>query len=209
MKKVAMSAVLRSETGKNSCRRLRAAGSIPAVLYGGKEPVTIAVDKTEFQKNFRHISENVLIDLDIKGGEAKEVLIKDYQIDPLSNRLTHLDFFEIVRGKKIHTRIPVSLTGTPIGVRLNGGMLDQLAHEIHVECLPKDIPEVIAIDIANLDVNQALHVSNINLPEGVVSLDSPETVIAVVFSAKAEAAEGGEAAAAAATGAAPAEGAAG
>jgi large subunit ribosomal protein L25 len=200
-----MTAVLRTDTGKNNCRRLRAGGSIPAVLYGGKEPLAIAVDKMEFQKNFRHISENVLIDLDIKGGEAKEVLIKDYQVDPVTNRLTHLDFFEIVRGKKIHTRIPVSLTGTPIGVRLNGGMLDQLAHEVQVECLPKDIPEVITIDITGLDVNQALHISNINLPEGVVSLDSPETVIAVVFNAKAEAAEGGEAVAADA----PAEGAAG
>ena len=192
MKKVSMSVALRKESGKGNSKRLRAAGEIPAIIYGGAEPIMITVNKFEFHKNFKQMSENVLIDLDIKGGEAKEVLIKDFQMDQVTNRLTHIDFYEIVRGKKIHTRIPLELTGTSIGVRLNGGLLEQLAHDIHVECLPKDIPEVVQVDITDMDLNQALHVSDLVLPDGVVSLDSPETVIAVVSGTKAEAGDASE-----------------
>ena len=193
VKKIAMSVDLRNEGGKGFSKKLRAEGKIPAVMYGGDKPVMLTVDKVDFQKNFKQISENILIDLDIKGGESKEVLIKDYQVDGVSGRLTHIDFYEIVRGKKIHTRIPIELTGTSIGVRLNGGLLEHLAHEVQVECLPKDIPEVIQIDVTDVDINQALHVSDIKFPEGVISIDPSETVVVTVAGAKGEAeAEEGE-----------------
>jgi len=181
-----MSVDLREKAGTGVSKKLRSAGIIPAVMYGGKEPVMLAVDKAVFQKNFKQISENVLIDLDIKGGKAKEVLIKEYQVDDVTGKLTHIDFYEIVRGKKVHIRIPIKLQGTPIGVRINAGLLEHYAHEIQVECLPRDIPEEIEIDVSEVDVNQVLHVSDITFPEGVVPIESPETVVIIVAGAKSD-----------------------
>lgn len=186
MKTVALKAEKRTETGKNINRRLRQSGMIPAILYGGKEVSPLAINALDFEHAFKHISENVLINLEIKGGEKREVLIKGYQREKVKGALIHIDFLEIIKGKKLHTRIPVRLDGMPIGVKIAGGMLEHLCHDLQVECLPKDMPEEIRIDVSGLDVGDAVHAKDLGLPEGVHSLESPETVVAMVTGKQAE-----------------------
>ncbi len=178
--KVQLAADLRTETGTNEAGRIRAKGKIPAVLYGGEKTVNICIDAVEFIRNFKTVSENTIIDLSIGKESPKEVLIKGYQVDKVKGHLIHLDFYEILRGKKLHTRIPLVIEGTPEGVRNSGGLLEQSLHELQIECFPKDIPSEIIVDVSHLEINQALHVSDITMPSGVESLETPETVVALV-----------------------------
>jgi len=180
MKKVSLNVEQRKDSGKNVNRRLRTTGMIPAILYGGKENIMVSVNSREFGKAFKQISENVLIDMDIKGIDKKEVLIKDYQKDVVTGNVIHLDFFEILRGKKLHARIPIRLEGIPLGVRLEGGLLEQMGYDTQVECLPKDMPEEILISVEHMNVGETLHLSDCTFPEGVVALESGESVIATV-----------------------------
>lgn len=179
MDKLALNAESRQETGKIFNRRLRRSGRIPAVVYGGDNQQKLSVDTLEFSNLFKNISENFLIQLKVDGKETKEVLVKDYQSDYVKGEITHIDFFEVSRGQTLHTQVPVHVEGSAIGVR-DGGVLEQLLHTLQVECLPKDIPEEIVVDVSKLGGNEALHVSDLQLPAGVASLDSLETVIATV-----------------------------
>jgi large subunit ribosomal protein L25 len=113
------------------------------------------------------------------------VLIKDYQENVLKGEVTHIDFVEIVAGHALKTHIPVHLTGSAIGVR-EGGLLEQPLHEIEIECLPKDLPHDITIDISEIKIGDSIHLSEIALPKGVKALTNPETVIVSVAGVKAE-----------------------
>ena len=112
------------------------------------------------------------------------MLVKDYEEDILSGKIIHIDFYEIEQGKILRTHIPIHLEGSAIGAR-EGGILEQLMHDIEVECLPQDIPEIINVDIAELDVGLAMHVSDIEPPENVKFLASEDQVVAIVTTAKA------------------------
>ena len=180
MSKVQLAAELRTGTGSNDSGRLRAVGKIPAVLYGGENIMHITIDAVEFIRNFKTVSENTIIDLAIGKDVSKEVLVKGYQVDKVKGQLIHLDFYEILRGKKLHTRIPLTLTGTPVGVKNSGGLLEHNLHEFQIECLPKDIPAYIEVDVSGLEINQAIHASDVVMPEGVDSLEAEDTVIALV-----------------------------
>jgi len=210
---------LRTDRRKSASGRLRREGKIPAIVYGHTEPLAITVDAREFRGAFKRITENTVVHLALPEG-VHEVLVKDYQQDHLSGRIVHLDFYEFEKGKALKTRVPVRLTGAPVGVK-EGGILETLMRELEVECLPKDLPEVITFDISQLALNHSIHVRDLPLPEGVKPLNSPEQVVCVVAVRKAEeeakpaeavAAEGelaeGEAAEGAAAEGAAAEGAA-
>ena len=173
-----LTAQLRTETKKGAARRLRRAGRIPAVMYGHREPLLLSIDAREFSRKFQQISESTIIHL--AAGEATyDVLVKDFQANHIVERLEHIDFFEIERGKVLRARVLLHYVGNPVGVR-EGGLQELLVHEIEVECLPRHLPERINVDIENLGVGQSLHVADIDVPEGVRVTTSPEQVVALI-----------------------------
>lgn len=185
---------------KGMAGRLRSSGKIPAVIYGHTVPTAITVDAREFRGAFKRITENTIVQLVMPEG-THEVLVKDYQRDNLTGEILHIDFYEFEKGKALHTRVPIRLTGNPVGVK-EGGILEILLRELEVECLPKDLPEEIVLDIGELALDKALHVKDMNLSEGVRSLQSSDQVVCLVAHRKAEE----EVAPAVAEGEVPAEG---
>jgi len=190
----------RPERKKGNAGRMRAIGKIPAVIYGHTQPTAITIDAREFRTAFKRITENTIVQLVMPEG-VHEVLVKDYQRDNLTGEVLHVDFYEFEKGKALRTRVPVRLTGNPVGVK-EGGILEILLRELEVECLPKDLPEEIVLDIAELALDRALHVRDMTLPEGVRSMQSQDQVVCLVAHRKAEE----EVAPAAVEGEVPAEG---
>lgn len=178
---VSLTAQPREERGKNAMRRLRSEGLVPAVLYGhGDETRTLAVKAQELEKLLGSISvENTIIDLAIEGSQSTQTLIREVQHHPAKKAVLHVDFLQIHAGEKIHLEVPIRLHGSPIGVRDNGGILQEVLRELHVECLPRDIPEAIDLDIANLDVGDVIHVSDVSAPN-VKILNDPDIVLVTV-----------------------------
>jgi len=177
----------RSETGKNVNRRLRSRGMIPGVLYGtGKAAVPLAVSPREITAILRSASgENTLFDLDL-GGSRRKVILKEFQREPLRGQLLHADFYEVALDKVLQLKVHVELEGTPVGVKLQGGIVDFVTRELEVECLPADIPEKIAVDISHLELGKHLRVSDLKLGDKVKVLDEPELVVAHVVLPRAE-----------------------
>jgi len=205
-----LNAVARERTTKGELRTLRVGGKIPAIIYGGGEAATaLLLDEKEFLKATSGTSESAIISIDV-GGKKMNAFVKERQRDALSGKIIHVDFLEVVKGRAIHAKVSLRLIGTPIGVK-DGGILENPAHEIEVECDPSVLPERIDVDVTELQANHSIHVRDLTIPAGVKVLASPELVVAVVKFVKeevvAEAAAPAEGAAAA-EGAAPAEGAA-
>jgi len=186
--------------GKAVAGRLRRDGKIPAVIYGHTSPTAITVDAREFRNAFKRITENTIVELHMPGG-VHEVLVKDYQKDNLTGQILHVDFYEFEKGKALRTRVPVRLTGNPVGVK-EGGILETQLRELDVECLPKDLPEEIVLDISELALDRALHVKDLTLPPGIRVLQAMDQVVCLVAHRKAEE----EVAPAAVEGEVPAEG---
>jgi large subunit ribosomal protein L25 len=177
----------RSETGKNVNRRLRSRGMIPGVLYGaGRAAVPVAVSPREIGAILKSASgENTLFDLDL-GGTRRKVILKEFQREPLRGGLLHADFYEVALDKALQVSVRVELEGTPVGVKLQGGLVDFVTRELEVECLPADIPEKIAVDISHLELGKHLRVSELRLGDRVRVLADPDVVIAHVVLPRAE-----------------------
>lgn len=177
-----LSAQPREERGKNAMRRLRSEGLVPAVLYGHRDETrTLTLRAQELDKLLASISvENTIIDLTIDGGRPVQTLVREVQRHPAKRVVQHIDFLLIHAGEKISLEIPVRLHGSPIGVRDNGGILQEVLREIHVECLPRDIPEAIDIEIGDLDIGGAVHVRDVSIPN-VKILNDEDLVIASVM----------------------------
>ena len=177
-----LSAQPREERGKNAMRRLRSEGLVPAVLYGhGDETRTLTVRAQELDKLLGSISvENTIIDLSIGDAQPTSTLIREVQRHPAKRLVQHVDFLQIHAGEKIHLEIPIRLHGSPIGVRENGGILQEVLRELHVECLPRNIPEAIDIEIGDLDIGGSVHVRDVSLPD-VKILNDEDLVIASVL----------------------------
>ncbi len=177
----------RKELKKGPSRRLRREGKIPAIVYGHKTPTTVSVDQKEFQQKFRTISANTILTL--KVGEKKfEVLVKGFQEDLLKDVITHIDFFELERGKLLRTKVPVHVEGSAKGVR-EGGVLEQRIHELEIECLPKDIPDNFIVIVDELLIGETIHVGDITIPEGVKVLNIAEQAVVSVTNIKEEVVE--------------------
>ena len=183
MEQKTLNATSRDELKKGASRRLRRIGKIPAVVYGHSGTSPIAIDAREFSQKFKRISENTIINLQV-GDNAYDVLVKDFQEDILKGQITHIDFYEIERGKTLRTNVPVHTTGTSVGVR-EGGVLETMLHTIEVECLPKDIPESIDIDISAMDIGGSIHVGDIEPPENVKFMVPEDYVIVSVIAPRA------------------------
>ena len=173
-----LTAQLRTETRKGAARRLRRQGRVPAVMYGHRDPLLLSIDAREFSRKFQQISESTIIHLSA-GEETYDVLVKDFQIDHIIERLEHIDFFEIERGRILRARVLLHYVGNPIGVR-EGGLQEMLVHEVDVESLPRDLPERIDVEIENLAVGHSLHVSDLVVPDGVRVLTSQDQVIVLI-----------------------------
>ena len=201
MPEIVVSAEKRTEKGKNVNRRLRVAGRIPGVVYGGKgEPMPVAVSPKDISAVLRSASgENTLFDLDL-GGSKRKVILKEYQLEPIKGRLLHADFYEVALDKALEVSVHVELVGTPVGVKVQGGILDFVTRELEIECLPTDIPEKITVDVSELEMGTHIRVSDLKLSDKVTVLTDPEVVVVHVVAPRAEeapaAAEGAEAAAA-------------
>jgi len=156
-----LTAVARDKSGKNNCNRLRMEGFIPAVVYSHGKSEAIKIQEKEFLTLFKgHISESVIFDLHVAGEPDLMAFVKDFQRDPVSGRILHLDLFKVTKSEKIKTHVPIELVGTPAGLKL-GGVLKQVERELMIQCLPGDLPEKITIDISNLLTGDAIHVGDI------------------------------------------------
>ena len=201
--KKALKARLRTaDFGSAGSRRLLRNGEIPAVVYGKSEPLHVIVNAHEFEMKKSGFSESTLITLSVEGEKDHNVFVKTYQEDLLRRCIHHIDFFEITAGHTVRTHVRVELDGNPVGCRA-GGVLDQVIHELEIECLPKDLPEVIKADVSALDINEAFRVDQLQVPAGIRILEDAEATIASVRMVKEEAApvveEAADATAAAAT----------
>ena len=182
----------REETGKNANRRSRARGKIPAVVYGGgKESVSIEIDrKTLVDMMKGHGGENPIFLLKL-GDKDRHAMIRNLQVDPVSRQVIHIDFQRVLLDQKVRVSVPVELVGTSVGVKVDGGLLDFVTREVHIECLPGQIPKHLEADVTGVHVGQHVEARDLKLPEGVVLLDEPEKVLAAVTHGRLEAADEG------------------
>jgi large subunit ribosomal protein L25 len=190
---------------KNAARRVRVKGKIPAVVYGAAEPaVALEVDPKQIQKILHsETGHNTIFDLEFSGSKAK-VMIVDWQYEPIKGKLIHIDFKRIALDKPIRVEVPIQLTGVAVGVKTQGGILDQMLREVEIECLPGDIPSNISADVSNLTFGMVLRVSDLPHAGKLRFLTPEDTPVAHVTSIKEEAPTAAEAEAAVAA-ATPAE----
>ena len=187
MPDIVVAAQNRTERGKNTNRRLRVKGLIPGVLYGAaKKPVPLSVSPKEIGAILRSkTGENTLFDLELDGSRRK-VILKEFQFEPLKGHLLHADFYEVALDKVLQVNEHVELVGPPVGVKVQGGIVDWVTRELEVECLPADIPEKITVDISALEIGKHVRVAEIKAPDKVKILTEPDIVIAHVVAPRAE-----------------------
>jgi large subunit ribosomal protein L25 len=179
----------RNDAGKGVARKLRAQGQIPAVVYGGRrDPAKISVDRkaiAELIHKSEHGVRSIFL-LKMAGtDQQRHAMIKDIQMDPISRKMTHIDFVRVLLDEKIRVSVPLHIVGVAKGVK-EGGILDWHIREIHVECLPNQIPDKIDVDVSELDAHDFLTIRDIKLPEGVKVLDDPDRNVVGVTHAKIE-----------------------
>ena len=189
---------------KNAARRVRAAGNIPAVLYGaGQDAVAVEVDPKHISKIlFSDTGHNTIFDVDLGDKSPVKAMIVDWQREPIKDRLIHIDLKRIAMDKVLKVSVRVKLMGVPVGVKTHGGILDQVLREVEIECLPSDIPSHIDVDVTNLDLHEVLRVSGLPHSEKIKYLEDEDATVAHVITIREEAAPTPEAGAEAAAGAA-------
>ncbi len=207
-----MEAVLEAQSrdtfGKNEARRTRRDGLVPAVLYGGdnREATPIAVNPRDLLKILHSESgANTLISLKLAGGGDARVLVKEFQLDPITHHVLHADFYRVAMDKAIEVTIPVIVKGEPKGVKQQGGLLEFVRREIVIECLPGDIPEHVEVDVTELMLHQGVRVRDVATNPKWKPITEGEAMLVHVIMPKAEEAPTTPEAAAAAATAAPAE----
>jgi len=184
-----LEAVRREEFGKNAMRRLRAAGRLPAVLYGGPadepgqpEATSIAVDPKSLMKILHSDSgANTLITLTVGGGGATKVMLREYQLDPITHHLLHVDFYRVAMDKLVRVTVPFVIKGEAPGVKQQGGILDFVHREIEVECLPTDIPEHVDIDVSELMLGQSIRLRDLTQQVKWTAVSDPDLMLVHVI----------------------------
>ncbi len=185
MTTVALAAQSRTETGKGVARSLRRQALIPAVFYGPEvDPVPLVLQSRDLEKLITTgAGENILIDLNIEDGKSTQshrAMIKDIQVDPVRQNILHVDLYAISMDKNISVEVPITLTGTAVGVSDEGGILQQVSRTLEISCLPDRIPEAFELEVTALAIGDSLHVSDLEIPEGVEVLAEDELTIASV-----------------------------
>jgi len=184
-KQVKLSVSARAHVGGTVSNKLKRDGLIPAVIYGGKEPpVPLQVGARDISTLLsRARGENILVELEIENAGAKSsrmALIQEVQHAPLSGGIVHVDFHAVNMNEVLHTSVPIESRGEPMGVKSFGGILEQSLRSLDIECLPKDLPEVLSIDVSGLNIGSSIHVRHIMLPEGVKALDDADLTVFLV-----------------------------
>jgi large subunit ribosomal protein L25 len=189
MKTLKLVAQKRDIRGTEAVRRLRGEGLIPAVVYGsGKEAHMIQLNAHDLEQTLRgHKGEHMVMDLEVDGGAALKVLLKEIQHHPVSGKIIHADFNEISMTKKLRIELPIRLVGEPVGVSQQAGVLEHIMRVVVVECLPTDIVEHVDLDVSGLHIGESLTMANIKLdPAKYTVLSAPEQAVAAVAAPRAE-----------------------
>jgi large subunit ribosomal protein L25 len=187
-----LEATARDSFGKNEARRTRREGLVPAVLYGasggaGKEATAIAVNPKAVLKILHSESgANTLISLKLAGAADARVLIREYQLDPVTHQLLHADFYRVAMDRAIQVMIPVVVRGEPAGVKQQGGILEFVRREIEIECLPGDIPENVEIDVTELMLHQGIRVRDLAVQPRWKPISDADMMLVHVIMPKAE-----------------------
>jgi large subunit ribosomal protein L25 len=188
-KEITIEAQPRELRGKNEARRLRAGGSVPAVLYGaGRESVAVAVNPKEVNRILHSkTGHNTIFDVAVTGGETTPVMVVDWQNDPIKEYLLHVDLKRIDLSARIRVKVPIHTVGDPKGVKLQGGLHELITREIEIECLPDEIPEEFTVDVSELMIGQSIRAGEIPLVGSTKLLSPPDSVISHVITIKVEA----------------------
>ena len=186
MEEINLDVQLRDRIGSRKVKALRREDFIPGIVYGGKKQSTaIKVQKRTYERIIRqHGGQSVVLHLNVMEGKKKlrdySVIVKEEQHDPVFDDLLHLDFMRISLTEEIEVKVPIETKGEAVGVKQDGGSLDQALWELDVVCLPTKIPEKIEVDVTELKIGDAVHVREITLPEGVKTKHDPETMVVSV-----------------------------
>jgi large subunit ribosomal protein L25 len=177
----------RTVSGTGAVNRLRKSGLTPAVVYGSKvAAANVQVDTKTFSKILQgSASDNILVSLKLATGEQL-ALVQEVQHDHLRGGITHVDFHAIAYDEEIHAEVPVEIVGEAPGLKF-GGLVEAIHHTLEVRCLPKDLPERITVDVSSLELNKSIHVSEVNLPEGVRAKLAGDVVVVMCVEPKVEA----------------------
>lgn len=181
MKQINLNTTSRTDVGGNSAKRYRKSGQIPAVIYGESGEKNLLIDEKELAVALKAISgKAVLIDMQFSDGtESRYAMLKDVERNPITDKVIHVDFVEVVRGKPMHAVLPLHFAGEADapGVKNENGIVEIHEHEVRVKCRPRDLPEMILVDLTDLKVGDAIHLKDIKAPEGVEFENDLEDVI--------------------------------
>ena len=174
-KQVKLTAERRTALGRSAVRKLKAAGSVPAVMYGSKDkPEALQVSKRDINALLSHAAgENILVELEI-AGKSRLALVQEVQHAPLGGAVLHVDFHAVSQDEVIEADVPLEPLGVANGVKNMGGLLEQSLRSLAIECLPRDLPDVLRVDVSALNIGDAIHVREIPLPEGVTTRVQPD-----------------------------------
>jgi large subunit ribosomal protein L25 len=180
--KFVMQAWLREETGKNAMRRLRKKGFVPGIIFGRSGETTMVNFNPKDLEKVIHSETgfNTIFTMDVDGltkDNLRQVLIKDYQVDPVTHTFIHVSFYRVRMDRKVEISVPIIADGTPVGVKEQGGTLDHTMREIEIRCLPGDIPDSIRIDVDQMKIGDHVRVSELQIPEGVEIMEDPDNVV--------------------------------
>jgi large subunit ribosomal protein L25 len=180
MATASLAAEVRTTSGKGSSRKLRSAGSVPAIVYGhGREPQSLSINTYSLERLLEKVSyRTTVIELEVGGASAK-TLIREIQRHPYRRHILHVDFQELVAGERVTVSVPLKFVGTAEGVRTGGGILDQVMHELEISVDPLNIPNHIDVDVTELHIGHSIHVKEITVPEGVEVLDDEDATVCV------------------------------
>jgi large subunit ribosomal protein L25 len=186
---VSLKAAHRTATGRNAIKKIKAAQAVPAILYGnGVEPQPLQVERRAIDTLLAHtVGENILVNLEIEDGgksAGRLALINEVQHHPVSQAVLHVDFQAVSMNETLVAEVVIEPTGEAVGVKTGGGLLEQSLRSIEVECLPKDLPEIIRVDVSNLEMNAALHVSDLPVLPGVKYLADGDVTVLLVSEPK-------------------------
>ena len=189
MERITLNAVKRDVAGKGVARSLRRGGEVPAVVYRGGKSTPIKINGKELTR-FIHATagEQVMVTLSFSDGEQRLALMKDYQVDPLRGELLHTDFFEVSLTEEVHVTVHVAITGEPVGVKRDGGILQYGIRDIEIQCLPDRMPGHIEVDVSGLEIGGSIHVGDLAIGEGIKILTDGSELIANVIAPAVEAA---------------------
>jgi len=186
MEEKVLAACRRTVFGKTAAAKCRSTGRLPAVIYDREGHSTaIDVPYQEFEKLFKTVTESTLISIKLDEKDEYEAFIKDYQYDIVTDKIAHADFYAVERGKLLRTKIRIRLVGSPEALR-QGAVLEKGITDLEVECLPKDLPERIIVDVEKLNANESIHIRDITVSEKVKVLTDPDLAVATLKFAKAD-----------------------